>query len=121
LRTITEQLEAHSNSVWLRNEDTGLVSFEFAFEEGKLLTKSDAAVAKISPTLRIETLRPGRKYSGLVNPVWLRIFEKDLHFPWRDHVMALGVITILTVPLLIAGDVAGVIGISFTRKTLFSR
>ncbi len=39
LRTITEQLEAHSSSIWLRNEGTGLVSFAFAFEGGRFLTK----------------------------------------------------------------------------------
>jgi signal transduction histidine kinase len=119
LRTITEQLEAHSSSVWLRNEDTGLVSFEFAFEEGKLLTKTDAAVAKISPTLRIEDVAPWPEIFRTGKPSVVEDIRKGAPFPWRDHVVALGVITILTVPLLIAGDVAGVIGIRFTRKRSF--
>jgi signal transduction histidine kinase len=40
-------------------------------------------------------------------------------FPWREHVLEMGVITILIVPMLIAGQVEGVIGIRFTRKRTF--
>jgi signal transduction histidine kinase len=40
-------------------------------------------------------------------------------FPWREHVLSLGVVTILIVPMLIAGQVEGVIGIRFTRKRSF--
>src|SRR6266853_1416110 len=40
-------------------------------------------------------------------------------FPWREHVLAMGVITILVVPMLVAGQVEGVIGIRFTRKRTF--
>ena len=121
LRTITEQLEAHSSSVWLRNEGTGLVSFEFAFEAGRLLTKSDAALAKISPTLKIEDVWPWPEIFRTGKPACWRIFDKGHSFPWREHVLSLGVITILIVPMLIAGQVEGVIGIRFTRKRSFRR
>jgi len=119
LRTTTEQLEAHSSSIWLRNEGTGLVSFEFAFEEGRLLTKSDATLAKVSPTLKIEDVWVWPEIFRTGKPSVLEDIREGPSFPWREHVLALGVITILIVPMLIAGQVEGVIGIRFTRKRSF--
>jgi signal transduction histidine kinase/PAS domain-containing protein len=119
LRTITEQLEAHSSSIWLRNNASGLVGFEFAFEKGRLLTKSDAALAKISPTLKIEDVWPWPEIFRTGKPSVLEDIREGPSFPWRDHVVSLGVISILIVPMLIAGQVEGVIGIRFTRKRSF--
>ena len=119
LRTITQQLEAHSCSVWLKNEAAGLMHFEFAFEEGRLLTKSDAALAKISPALKIEDVRPWKDVFSTGKPSVLEDIREGPSFPWRDHVLSLGVITILIVPMLIAGQVKGVVGIRFTRKRSF--
>jgi signal transduction histidine kinase len=119
LRTITEQLEAHSSSIWLRSETSGLVSFEFAFENGKLLTKSDAVLAKISPTLKIDEVAPWPEIFRTGKPGVLEDIREGPSFPWRDHVLSLGVITILIVPMLIAGQVEGVIGIRFTQKRSF--
>ena len=116
LRTITEQLEAHSSSIWLRNEGTGLVSFEFAFEGGTFLTKSDAVLAKISPTLKIEDVWPWPEIFRSGKPSVLEDIRQGPSFPWRDHLLSLGVISILVVPMLIAGRVEGVIGIRFTRE-----
>jgi PAS domain S-box-containing protein len=119
LRTITEQLGAHSSSIWLRNEGTGLVSFEFAFEGGRLLTKSDAALARISPTFKIEDVWPWPEIFRTGKPAVLEDIRQGPSFPWREHVLSLGVITILIVPMLIAGQVEGVIGIRFTHKRSF--
>ncbi len=116
LRTITDQLKAHSSSIWLRNEGTDLVSFEFAFEEGKLLTSSDADLAKISPALKINEVSPWPEIFRTGKPGVLEDIRQGPPFPWRDHVLSLGVITILIVPMLIAGQVEGVVGIRFTRK-----
>jgi PAS domain S-box-containing protein len=119
LRTITDQLEAHSCSIWLRSQNTGLVNFEFAFEGGRLLTKSDAALAKISPTLKIDEVWPWPEVFSTGRPSVLEDIRHGPEFPWRDHVLSLGVITILVVPMLIAGQVEGVVGIRFTRKRSF--
>jgi len=119
LRTITQQLEAHSSSIWLRNEETGSVHFEFAFEEGKLLTQSDAALARISPALEIDDVWPWLEVFRTGKPSVLKDIRDGPSFPWRDHVLSLGVITILVVPMLIAGQVEGVVGIRFTRKRSF--
>jgi PAS domain S-box-containing protein len=119
LRTITEQLEAHSSSIWLRKESTDLVQFEFAFEEGRLLSGSDAALARISPSLRIDEVSPWPEIFRTGKPGVLEDARQGPAFPWRDHVLSLGVVTILMVPMLIAGDVEGIIGIRFTRKRSF--
>ena len=58
LRTITEQLDAYSSSVWRREGASSLLAFEFAFEKGRLVTKADEAIARISPTLNVEDVWP---------------------------------------------------------------
>lgn len=119
LRTIIGQLDAHSTGVWLRNQTTGLVHFEFAFENGQLLTKSDAALGMISPALKIEEVREWPEIFRSGKPRVMQDIREGPSFPWRDHVLAMGVVTILVVPLLVAGQVEGVIGIRFTRKREF--
>jgi PAS domain S-box-containing protein len=116
LRTITRQLEAHSSAIWLRNEGTDSVSFEVAFEEGRLFSRSDAILAKISPTLKIEDVWAWPEVFRTGKPAVLEDVRQGPDFPWRAHVVSLGVITILIVPMLIAGQVEGVIGIRFTSK-----
>jgi signal transduction histidine kinase len=95
------------------------VDFEFAFEEGKLLTKSDAALAKISPALKIEQVWRWPEIFRTGKPGVMEDIRQGPSFPWRDHVISLGVVTILIVPMLIAGQVEGVIGIRFTQKRSF--
>jgi signal transduction histidine kinase len=95
------------------------MSFEFAFENGTLLTKSDAALAKISPALKIEDVWPWPEVFRTGRPSVLEDIREGPSFPWREHVLSLGVVTILIVPMLIAGQVEGVIGIRFTRKRSF--
>jgi PAS domain S-box-containing protein len=119
LRTVIEQLNAHSTAVWLRSETTGLVSFEIAFENGQLVTKSDAELAKISPTFSIDEVWPWPQVFRTGKPSVLEDIREGPSFPWRDHVLSLGVVTVLIVPMLVAGQVEGVIGIRFTSKRSF--
>lgn len=120
LATITEQLGAHSCSVWRRDESSNLVTFEFAYENGRLVPKSDAVIAPISPTLAIEDVWPWPEVFRTGKPYLLDDIREGPLFPWREHVLSLGVITILIVPMLISGDVEGVIGIRFTRQRAFN-
>ena len=119
LRTIIEQLEAHSTGVWLRDQNTGLMHFGFAFENGKLFTDSDAALAKITPALKIEEVWPWEAVFRTGTPKVMEDIREGPSFPWRDHVLAMGVITVLVVPMLVAGQIEGLIGIRFTRKRGF--
>lgn len=119
LQTITQQLEAHSSSVWRRDEATGLVNFEFAFEGGKVVTKADSRIAAISPTLAIQDIWPWPEVFGTGKPHVLEDISIGPEFPWRAHVVAQGVVTILIVPMMMAGEVAGVIGIRFRTQRKF--
>ncbi len=119
LRTITAQLDAHSSSVWLRDEGTGLMNFEFALEGGKFRTKTDSTLAAVSPSLRIEDIWPWPEVFRTGKPSVLEDIRGGVNFPWRAHVLAQGVVAILIVPMLIAGAVQGVIGIRFSQKRTF--
>src|SRR5258708_6327380 len=118
LRTITEQLDAHSSAVW-RGEGAGGLPFELAFEKGGLVTKADEVISRISPTLNVEDVWPWPEIFRTGKPSVLADIREGPDFPWRARVLAQGVITILMVPMLIAGQVAGVIGIRFTQKRRF--
>lgn len=117
LRTIVGQLGAHSSGVWLRNEQTGRVAFEFAFEQDRLLTASDAALAAISPAPDIEEMWP--EVFRTRSPVVAADLLQERGCPLREHLLAMGVATVLIVPMLIAGNVEGVISIRFTEKRTF--
>jgi PAS domain S-box-containing protein len=119
LRTITAQLDAHSTSVWLRDEKSGLMNFEFALDGSGFKTKSDRALASISPSLRIDDVWPWPEIFRTSRPYVLEDIREGPEFPWRAHVIAQGVITILIVPMLVGGQVEGVIGIRFTQKRAF--
>lgn len=119
LRNITEELQAHSGSVWSRNMASGLMDFEFAFEGGELLTKASASIASVSRSMRIEDVSPWPEIFRTAKPSVLEDIRQGPLFPWRDRLLAQNVVTILTVPMLIAGRVEGVMGIRFTSQRLF--
>jgi GAF domain-containing protein len=120
LRTVTAQFDAHSCSVWLRDQASGLMVFEFAFEDGVFKTKDEAKLAAVSPSLAVEAIPTWAEMFRLQRPVVLEDIRIKPDFPWRAHLLALGVITMLAVPMVIAGKGEGLIGIRFTRKRNFS-
>ncbi|HEX4119691.1 MAG TPA: GAF domain-containing protein [Verrucomicrobiae bacterium] len=119
LRTVAKQLGAHSSSVWLKDESREMMVFEFALEAGKLKTKNDAALAAISPTSPADAFWPWPEVNRTGRPYVIEDVREGPDIPWRDHLLAQGIITILVVPLLVAGKVAGVMGIRFTHKRIF--
>jgi signal transduction histidine kinase len=119
LRTVTAQLAASSSSVWLKDEAADLMVFEFAMEDGKFKTKSEAAIAAVSPSLPVDAIPPWPEIFRTGKPSVLEDIREGPDFPWRAHVLAQGIITILVVPMIIAGNVQGVIGVRFTQKRRF--
>jgi signal transduction histidine kinase len=116
LRTITGQLGAYGSSVWRREGFSILLAFDFAFEKARLVTKAEEVIAKLSPTLNVENVWPWQKIFRTGRPSVLQNIREGPDFPWRARLLAQGVVTLLLVPMLIAGQVAGVIGIRFTQK-----
>jgi signal transduction histidine kinase len=120
LRTVTAQLEAHSCSVWLRDPLSGLMAFEFALEDGMFKTKTEAKLAAVSPSLAVEAIPTWAEMFRTKTPIVLEDIRIKPDFPWRAHLLGLGVITMLAVPMVIAGHGEGLIGIRFTRKRNFT-
>jgi len=119
LRTVTTQLDAHSNSVWLRDETSELMVFEFALENGKFKTKTEATIAAVSPSLPVQAISPWPEIFRTGKPSVLEDIREGPEFPWRARVLAQGIVTILVVPMMIAGKVKGVIGVRFAQKRAF--
>ncbi len=119
LRTITEQFGAHSSSVWRRDEPTGMIGFEFAFEDGRVVTKTDPRFAGMDLWLPMEDFWP---WPEVFRTGKLSVIE-DIRtvppFALRDRLLPLGIVTVLLVPMSIAGRLEGAIGLRFTQKRLF--
>jgi signal transduction histidine kinase len=116
LQTVISQLDAHSDSVWLRNETTGLMVFEFMLEDGKFKTKNDRVIAAVSPSLPVQARPEWQEIFRTGRPIVLEDIREMADFPWRARLLAQGIVTILVVPMIIAGKAEGVIGVRFTQK-----
>src|SRR5438132_1663944 len=139
LRTIIEQSDAHSVSVWDREPDGDWLELFAMIEDGRFQTRCGA----FHPAARLAMLAQD-------HPVWREILHTGLHAviedidqpivrmcvgmdpsaTWHDilkdgelapsimrfksHLREMGVHTILFVPMLVAGRVTGFIGIRFT-------
>lgn len=118
-RSITTQLGAHSNSVWRRNPTSGRIGFEFAFEKGAYLSKTDPRIADASLWLPMDTslpwpapLRAGRHC--LIDDIAV-IPPFDL----RDRLIEMGVVTVLMVPMMVDGRLDGVVAVRYAHRRAF--
>jgi signal transduction histidine kinase len=116
LRTIARQFDASTITVWLTDDGSACARFSFQFINDRLFTVADAPhpAARMSPEAQD-------------NPVWRQILatkrpdscadiRSNTDVPFRDYNLSLGTVTILVVPMLIAGDVAGLLAISFRER-----
>lgn len=146
LRTFVEQSGAHSVSAWDRNENGGWLDLIAVIENGRFQTRSDA----VHPAARLpilaqnhpvwsEVFRTGQhgvledldqasarmRVGSGPDAVWHRVMEDTDPDPamalLKQHLRGLGVRAILFVPMLIAGQVAGIIGVRFQEKRAFRR
>jgi signal transduction histidine kinase len=119
LRTVTSQLDAHSCSVWLLDRVTGLMCFEFALEDGQFKNNTESAIIAVSPSLPVQTVHPWPEIARTGRPFIVEDVHQVENVPWRPRLLALGVITVLVVPMMIAGNIQGVIGVRFISKRKF--
>jgi signal transduction histidine kinase len=116
LRTIARQFDAAAITVWLTDEGSECARFRFQFINDRLFTVADAQhpAAQMSPEAQD-------------NPVWRQILttkrpeicpdiRSSTDVPFRDYNLSLGTVTILVVPMLVAGDVAGLLAIGFRER-----
>lgn len=116
LRAIARQLGAQSCSVWWRSED-GLFALQAALESDRFLLPTD-------PSFRGTNLRIA------MDPYWRDAIEggraaimEDIRAlqdsEWRARLTALGVVTVMMVPMTIQGVVRGCVGVRFTSRRKF--
>ena len=143
LRVIVEQADAHSVSVWERNQDAGL-DLIAVFQNNRFQTSKPAGypVSQLPP-------------SAQLNPIWSEILRNGQHAVLEDidqpiarmclgagsdarwlpatdesnpdsgtlrlqaYLRDLGIRSILFVPMLIAGRVVAVMAIRFSEKRIF--
>ncbi|MDS4042881.1 MAG: PAS domain S-box protein [Candidatus Competibacter sp.] len=146
LRTLIEQSGAHSVSVWDRNEDGGGLDLMAVVEDGRFQTRDDAVhPAARRPVLAqdhpiwSEIFRTGQhavlediartsarmRVGSTPDAVWHTVMDdassdSAISLPKR-HLRALGVRAILFIPMLIAGQVAGIMDIRFQSERSFRR
>ncbi|MEO8777932.1 MAG: histidine kinase [Rhodanobacter sp.] len=119
-RTITEQFGAHSLSVWQRNIINGRVSFAFAFEDGVILTKDAPQFAGVDLALPMEGQWPWPDVLLTGKPDLISDIRNVPPFPLCDRLLKKGIVTVLLVPMWIAGRLDGVVGLRFVHKRLMS-
>jgi PAS domain S-box-containing protein len=146
LRTIAEQLSAHSIGVWEMNKSSGSTAFVANYEDAQLQVSSEEPESSPKASLW-EREHPvwsqfflDGKFCVMgrldVDPPQVRI-ENGPDNPWHDwqadaashprlsamvkRLSASGIITTLCVPLFVAGNVTGLISIRFKQSRTFRR
>src|SRR6266850_600920 len=147
LRVIVEQSAAHSVSVWGRNHDAGWVDLIAVFQNNRFQTAKQVvgypmtrlpSSTEQSP-IWSEILRTGQyaMLEDLDQPIAQMRIGSGVDAKWypatsethpdramllhQEYLRALGVASILFMPMLIAGRVAGLIAIRFSQKRTFLR
>ena len=115
-RAITEQLGAHSASVWRRNEINGLIGFKFAYECGRFVTPSDSLIAGLTLWLPMDDAWPWPKLLRAGEHCYLADIREVPAFPLRDRLVAMGVITVLMLPMSLAGRLEGAVAVRYLEK-----
>src|SRR5207245_764596 len=142
LRTIIEKSDAHSASVWDREPEGDWLELFALIEDGRFQTRSGA----IHPAARLAMLAQDHPVWRQILHTGLHAVIEDIAQPivrmsvgfgpnatdiledadlapaimrFKSHLREMGVHTILFVPMLVAGRVAGFIGIRFTLKRGF--
>lgn len=119
LRTLTAQFGAHSASVWRRGQPDGMVGIEFAFEDDDIVPKTDPRFAGLDLMLPMEDIWPWPEVFRSGKPSVIEDIRTVPPFALRDRLLPLGIITVLLVPMMIAGRLEGAIGLRFKQHRTF--
>jgi len=119
LRTLTEQFGAHSSSVWRRDEGKGVIGFEFAFEDGRIVTKGDSLFAGMDLLLPMKDFWPWPEVFRTGKAGVIEDIRSVRPFPLRDRLLSLGIVTVLLIPMSVVGRLEGAIGLRFAQKRQF--
>src|SRR5437867_9696754 len=96
-----------------------MIAFDFAFEDGKVVLKTDPRFAGMDLWLPMEEFRPWTEVFRTGKASVIEDIRTGHPFPLRDRLLPLGIITVLLVPMFVTGRLEGAIGIRFTQKRTF--
>lgn len=119
LRIIADQFGAHSISVWRRDPGTGMIGIEFAFEDGQLVSNADPRFAGMDRWLPMEERWPWPEVFSTGKPSLIDDIRTVPPFALRDRLLPMGIVTVLLVPMFVAGRLEGAIGLRFVEKRGF--
>jgi PAS domain S-box-containing protein len=119
LSTLTTQFGAHSASVWRREPADDRIGIDFVFEDGRIVPKADPRFAGLDLTLPMKDLWPWPEVFRSGKPSVIEDIRTVPSFGLRDRLLPLGIITVLLLPLFVAGQLEGAIGLRFQRKRIF--
>jgi signal transduction histidine kinase len=116
LRTVVDCLRASGACVWLIDKGTGLMNFSYLFEAGVLKSIMAPEYRTIGSTLAVGDAFPWPELFESKKPVVMDDIRIWPDFPWRDRLVEQGIITVVVIPMLVAGIVEGVVNIQFADK-----
>lgn len=119
LRTLTTQFGSHSASVWRRGPAGDTVGIEFVFEGDHVVPKTDPRFAGIDLVLPMEDIWPWPEVFRSGKPSVIEDIRDVPPFGLRDRLLPLGVVTVLLLPLMVAGRLEGAIGLRFLTRRDF--
>jgi signal transduction histidine kinase/PAS domain-containing protein len=119
LRTLIEKFGAHSSGVWRRDEAKGMIGFEFAFENGRIVTKANSQFAGMDLWLPMEDFWPWPEFFRTGKASVIEDIQSVRPFPLRDRLLALGIVTVILIPMSVVGRLEGVIVLRFSQKRVF--
>jgi len=119
LRIIADQFGAHSVSVWHRDPASGKIRFELAYEDSRVITKADPPFVDLDQSLPMEDPWPWPDVFSTGKPSLIEDIRTVAPFALRDRLLPLGIVTVLLVPMFVAGRLEGAIGLRFVEKRAF--
>lgn len=119
LRTLTEKLDAHSVTVWSQDAKTGLIAFEGVLEHGRFAGRDEDLDGDRRDAVPLSDIWPCEPVFSTGRPVVLEDIRTIAAFRWQERLLALGVVTVLFVPMSIAGRVTGMIALRFKAPRAF--
>ena len=96
-----------------------MIGFEFAFEEGVLVSKFDARFAGMNLRLPMEDFWPWPEVFREGKASLIEDIREVPAFALRDRLLPLGTVTVLLIPMSIIGRLEGAIGLRFASKRRF--
>jgi len=116
LRTITQQFAADGASVWCRDQVSGGFGFELAYEDGRIVTKTDCKFAGLDLHLPTNDVWPWSEFFSTRRPTLIKDIREIRNTPaflQRDQLLPREVVSLLLVPVSVRGRVEGAIGLRF--------